>query len=98
MKRKDTRLRLIITGRLPSRGYAPAQNRLGVLHQDGYGVSKDYAQAVTWYRRAAEQGYALAERGLGFMYRFGHGVNQDYIQALNWYRKAAEQGFCAGAE
>ena len=32
------------------RGYAPAQNALGGLYYNGEGVTKDYAQAVTWYR------------------------------------------------
>jgi TPR repeat protein len=31
-------------------------------------VTKDEAEAVNWYRRAAEQGNAYAQSNLGFMY------------------------------
>lgn len=52
----------------------------------------DYAQAVIWFRKAAEQGNALAQGNLGAMYANGQGVAQDYAQAAACYRKAAEQG------
>jgi len=42
-------------------GYAVAQNNLGWLYQNGWGVSKDYAQAMMWYRKAALQGNGKAE-------------------------------------
>jgi TPR repeat protein len=54
--------------------------------------NEDYAEAVKWYRRAAEQGYAMAQFNLGIMYEFGVGVLQDYAEAVKWYRRAAEQG------
>ncbi len=53
---------------------------------------KDYEQALTWYRKAADQGNASAQVSIGYMYALGHGVPQDYEQALAWYRKAADQG------
>ena len=55
-------------------------------------VPQDYAEAVRWYRKAAEQGHAYAQSNLGVMYAEGHGVPQDYAEAVRWYRKAAEQG------
>ena len=55
-------------------------------------MPQDYAEAVKWYRRAAEQGDAYAQNNLGFMYDNGHGVPQDYAEAVKWYRRAAEQG------
>ena len=58
----------------------------------GRGVPKDVAQAVVWYRKAAEQGEADAENDLGLMYLKGRGVPQDLAQANAWFRKAAEQG------
>ena len=62
------------------------------MYDNGRGVVKDYAQAVKWYRLAAEQGHELAQFALGSMYFNGKGVVQDYAQAVNWYRLAAEQG------
>ena len=69
-----------------------AQYLLGVIFHRGYGVKKDDAEAVNWWRKAAEQGNAYAQYRLGWMYHRGYGVRQDYAEAVNWYRKAAEQG------
>ena len=57
------------------------------------GVSKDYAEAVKWYRKTAEQGNASAQFSLGYCYKNGQGVTQDYAEAVKWYMKAAEQGY-----
>jgi hypothetical protein len=57
----------------------------------GKGVAQDYAQAVTWLRKAADQGDAAAQRALGFMYENGVGVSQDYVQAHMWYNIAASR-------
>ena len=57
------------------------------------GVAGDDAEAVKWYRKAADQGHAEAQFRLGDCYRYrGVAVEQDYVQAASWYRKAAEQG------
>ena len=48
------------------------------------GVERDYGEAVSWFRRAAEQGNALAQDDLGVMYRDGRGVPEDYEQAVRW--------------
>ena len=73
-------------------GYAYAQSKLGAMYHNGWGVSRDYAEAVGWYRRAAAQDYALAQNNLGDMYDSGEGVSQDYAEAAKWYRRAAKQG------
>ena len=73
-------------------GEARAQNSLGLCYHDGKGVTKDYSQAVYWYRKAADQGYASAQYNLGYCYKKGNGVSKDFKQAAQWYRKAAEQG------
>src|SRR5271166_6632222 len=41
---------------LAEQGNALAQLGLGVMYANGHGVPQDYAQAVVWYRKAAEQG------------------------------------------
>jgi tetratricopeptide (TPR) repeat protein len=53
---------------------------------------KDYAEALRWYRQAADQGDVVAQVKIGFLYHNGLGVAQDYGEALRWYRKAADQG------
>jgi TPR repeat protein len=82
---------------LADAGNAKAQNYLGVLYDHGYGVPRDDAQAVAWYRKAADQGNPEAQSNLGRLYDNGHGVLQDDARAVAWYRKAAEQGD-AGAQ
>ena len=53
---------------------------------------QDYAEAMHWYRKAAEQGNAIAQFNLGVMYSNGKGVKQDQTEAAKWYRLAAAQG------
>ena len=55
-------------------------------------MPQDDAEAVKWYRLAAEQGYAEAQTNLGVMYDKGKGVPQDDAEAVKWYRLAAGQG------
>ena len=61
------------------------------------GFAQSYADAVSWYRLAAEQGHADAQFSLGCCYQNGQGVAKDDAKAVKWYRKAAEQGN-AGAQ
>jgi TPR repeat protein len=50
------------------------------------------AEAVSWFRKAAEQGHPDAQNWLGYCFKHGEGVGQDVAEAASWYRKAAEQG------
>ena len=45
-----------------------AQYNLGVMYDQGDGVTEDHAEALRWYRLAAEQGHAEAQFNLGVMY------------------------------
>ncbi|MBO4820779.1 MAG: SEL1-like repeat protein [Prevotella sp.] len=56
------------------------------------GMAQDYAEALTWYYKAAEQGHAAAQNALGVMLQNGMGVETDEREAVEWYRKAAKQG------
>jgi len=66
-------------------------------------VLKNYAEAVKWFRKAAEQNLALAQSNLARCYRNGEGVQKDEPEAIKWWSKAADQdeadaqanlGFC----
>ena len=46
------------------KGHAEAQNHLGNMYDNGYGVDRDYAKAVKWWRLAADQGHASAQNFL----------------------------------
>ena len=70
---------------------AEANLNLGDMYRDGDGVPKDDAEAVRWYRLAAEQGHARAAYNLGLMYETGEGVPQDYVRAHMWYKLAGSR-------
>ena len=63
------------------------------MYFEGQGVSKDFAQAMQWFRKSADQGNPGAQADLGDMYFNGQGEPQDFVQAVQWYRKAADQGY-----
>ena len=80
------------TGWLPTQGDATAQFNLGVMHADGRGVLKDEAEAVRWYRLAADQGHAGAQFNLGVMHADGRGVLKDSVLAHMWSNIAGANG------
>ena len=66
------------------------------MFQNGEGTSKNYGEAVKWYRLSAEQGNEKAQFHLGLMHYNGQGVPQDYNEAVRLYRHSAEQGYAKG--
>jgi len=76
------------------KGDAKAQYELGRAFFSGtLGVAKDEAEAVKWFRKAAEQNVADAQFSLGVCYANGRGVAEDDAEAVKWFRKAAEQNY-----
>lgn len=69
-------------------GSADAQAWLGYLLD----FAEDDAEAVRWYKAAAEQGHAEGLAGLADMYAKGEGVEKDPGEARLLYEKAAEAG------
>ena len=53
---QDTLVDFEETKRLAERGFAASQTLLGVMYYLGEGVPENDAEAVKWYRLAAEQG------------------------------------------
>jgi TPR repeat protein len=77
-------------------GFAVAQFSLGVMNypigDPSFDAAKgSLAQALVWYRRAAEQGDIRAQVALGLAYAQGIGVVQDYIEADKWFNIAASR-------
>jgi uncharacterized protein len=77
---------------LAKAGNAEAQHLLGLMYYMGRGVSRDFAQALVWHRKAAEQGKADAQYVVGAMYYTGNAVAIDHKMAVYWFRRAAEKG------
>jgi TPR repeat protein len=74
-------------------GHAPSQRALADCYRIGDELTKqDYAEAIRWYRLAAEKGDAAAQNDLGSMHLNAMGVPKDATEAAKWYRKSAEQG------
>src|SRR5437879_10722405 len=78
---------------LAEKGDARAQFDIGFMHAYGWGVQRSPAEAITWYREAADQGLQVAQHFLGIAYVNGEGVRPDDGQAARWFARAAAQGF-----
>lgn len=65
----------------------------GRKYYDGQGVTRDYTEAVRWFRKAAEAGSAEGMNLLGICFRSGRGVEKDSAEGARWYRKAADLGY-----
>jgi uncharacterized protein len=58
----------------------------------GLGVAEDYADAMRWYRKAADAGHAGAMYDIGTLHEDGLGMPANRDLAVDWYRKAAAAG------
>jgi hypothetical protein len=57
------------------------------------GFPQNDAEAVRWFKKAAEQGDAAGQDNLGYMYEHGRGgLARSDAEAVRWYREAATQG------
>ena len=77
---------------LAEQGNSFAQYNLGVMYENGEGVSENDAETIKWFRLAAGKGNASAQLNLGFMYFDGDGVPQNNVRAYVWWSVAAVQG------
>lgn len=73
------------------KGDAEGQFLVASMYEFGFGVKKNLAEALTWWRLAAAQGHPAAQYQMGVMHQFGDQLKQDLGEALRWYRLGAEQ-------
>lgn len=73
-------------------GDAEAQKKLGYMYYKGFGVKKDYKEALKWYRRSAKQNHPSSQYALGIMYMNGHGVKCNYDTGMYWLKQSAKNG------
>ena len=67
--------------------FAPAQYSLGIMHENGQGVRRNFAEALKLYNLAAEQVFVKAYNNLGVMYLNGKGVpDSDCSEALRLFQ------------
>jgi uncharacterized protein len=75
-----------------------AQEVLGMAYELGSpGAKSDVAEALKWYRMAADQGSSIGANQIATYYDpaevfAGQHYGHEPEQALSWYRKAAERG------
>ncbi len=81
---------------LATKGHAPSQYNLGVMHEWGNGVPRNNVEAMKWYRLSAEQYHKDAQNNLGAMYSKGEGTEQSFVDALKWFVISSENGSEAG--
>jgi len=77
--------------RSAGQGNVAAKYHLGVLYENGQGVSQDYVKAAKWYQAAAEHGNIPAEERLGALSESDQGIMKDRIEAYMWFYIAAAQ-------
>ena len=58
-----------------------------------HATSKSYADAVSWFSKAAEQNFVNAQLYLGLCYEAGLGVAADVNEAIKWYKRSADSHF-----
>jgi hypothetical protein len=81
----DTVQAVEIWRRLAEDGSAIAACNIGVVHQRGEGVPANPAEAMRWYRVAADRDDVEAQYRLGLMYLRGEGVGADEQEAHRWF-------------
>lgn len=72
-------------------GTAAAQNGLGVMFLNGYGVEKNMLKAKKLFKSAAQQGYAEAFYNLGVISMGTYGDEPDYAAAAENFQIAAQR-------
>ena len=74
------------------RGDAQAQFAVAEMMRSGNGTKRNRAEALIWYRRAAEQGHGAAQCNLGTSLYNGWGADADPQAAIDWWLHAAVGG------
>lgn len=76
--------------KLAESGDADYEYFYGACFNEGWGVEVDFAQALKWYKKAADQNQKFSYNAIGNIYRTGSGVQADPKLAYEWFRKGAD--------
>ncbi len=69
-----------------------SQKILGQFFLTGSTTPRNYAEAIKWYKLAAENGDRESQSELAFLYFTGKGGGRDLEKAFYWYERSAYQG------
>jgi TPR repeat protein len=78
-------------------GYGPAQVAMGYYFENGLAGAPNQAQAITFYRKAAQTGDPLGAWLAGRLYFLGTGVPRDLDAAQKLFKLAASQNSAYGS-
>src|ERR1700743_2586917 len=78
-------------------GDVHAMTMLGELYSNGLGVTRDYAKAIDWYKRASDGGDREASVALARMRLGGYGGTTDRQDAVKLLASAAKLGSAKAA-
>ena len=67
-------------------------NLLAEHYLQGWGVSKNYSKAISYYTKSANKGDDYAQGQLGYHYYYGEGIEENRKLSYYWFKKSAEQG------
>lgn len=67
-----------------------AQVQIARYYLSGQGVAADAAEAVRWFRAAAEGGRVEGMKWLADLYFSGTGIERDDVAGLSWLQRAAQ--------
>ena len=73
-------------------GDVRAQTMLGVMHERGFGVGRDSAKALQWFKAAAARDDSTGHTLVGRAYADGRGVSRDESQAILSFHRGALAG------
>ncbi len=90
---RDYQNALLWLGKAAEAGYAPAQVKLGLCCERGYGLERpDLVQAWKWYSLAAEKQDPEGLYSQGLWYEEGKFVGRDLLKAMECYTRASALG------
>ncbi len=81
-----------------SRGIPMAQYLMGRMYQEGYGVMKDDAKALSYAKSAAEHGIVGAQFLAGALLGNRRHAARDWVEAYAWLELAARRGHPAARQ
>ena len=68
-------------------------NLIGHLYYSGSGTEQDYAEAIKWFKEAADKGEPDSMFHLAICYNDGLGVEKDSNKMAYYMYAAADRGF-----
>lgn len=93
LRRKELITAFDVFNAMASTGDEHAQFVVGYCYYDARGVKRDYKEAMSFLKRAADQGHVVAKMMIGVLYLSGQGVKADAQEAFRWLGAASQEGW-----